>query len=98
MISNPFPEPLPLSAPAVLFELRDAFDARLTELQHQVDAKLCEEPARSVDHTMHVSFVHDGLHVTAVYHCGQERFTQLVARDADGIDEERPGYTLSMFL
>jgi hypothetical protein len=98
MISNTAPNLLPASAPAVLHRLREVYDDRLMDLYRKATAMLVDEPPPYADRTVHVPFTHDGLQVIAVYHAGEQRFTQLIARDALEVDLERPSYTLSLFL
>lgn len=89
---------LPSTAPSLLFELREAFDSRLMELHNDVLATMAQHPPQHADHTVHVFFEYGTLLITAVYHCGEERFTQLIARDTSEVHLERPSYTLSLFL
>ncbi|MGV3636470.1 MAG: hypothetical protein ACO1NQ_02360 [Flavobacteriales bacterium] len=50
------------------------------------------------ERTSHVHFQHAHLHVVAVYSHAADRFTQLIARDLDELDLDRPTYTISVFL
>lgn len=98
MISNTLPHRLPETAPAVITELREAFDLRLTELQDRMVEILERDPPEAADHTVHVPFDHGSLRVVAVYHVPSEQFTQLIARHLEDAGTDRPSFTISLFL
>lgn len=97
MLINTVPHPLPASAPAFIRSLRDAFDERLMELHGKVLLTLRDGPATGPEDPVYVPFLYHGLEVTAVYHRPEERFTQLIAREA-GDDPGRPWFSISLFL
>jgi len=98
MITNTTPRDLPPNTPAVILALRKAFDARLTDLYKEAREPLPTGPGESSDAVRHVHFNELGLHVTAVYSTVEDRFTQLIARDVAQVNEERPAFTISVFL
>lgn len=98
MITNPRSIPLPSTAPDLVCALRAVFDARMMDLWHQAAQQEPADPTEGVERTVHVHFTHGALHVTAVYNCMSEQFTQLIARDAAETGLERPTYTISLFL
>lgn len=98
MISKMEGRALPGTAPALVRDLRSAFDARLMELWHEAAQKEPADPTDGLERTVHVDFVHEHLRVTAVFNCMSEQFTQLIARDLQEDVQERPTYTISLFL
>lgn len=51
-----------------------------------------------IERTSHVHYTHGTLHVVAVFSHVEDRFTRLIARDADERGVDRPSYTLNIFL
>jgi hypothetical protein len=101
MISTNTPRSLPTDAPAIIRELRDAFDQRLTNLHAVAQEKApTARPGQGHDGTAmyHIDFPLGVLQVTAIYDSAQDRFTQLVARMAEEAHHERPSFTISLFL
>ncbi len=95
------PTTLPDDAPPLIRELRDAFDARIMDLlavaREQASSAV---PLHGHDASPmhHIDFPYGVLQVTAIYDAAQDRFTQLVAREANEAHHERPGFTISLFL
>jgi len=101
MNSNYTTQALTANAPSLIHELRNAFDARLMEL-HAVARERAPsanpEPGHDASPRYHIDFLHGALQVTAIYDASQDRFTQLVARQASEAHHERPSFTVSLFL
>lgn len=92
---------IPADAPAIIRELRNAFDERMLEF----NAVALEKAANSRLHQghdnsemIHIDLPHGPLQLTAIYHAAEDRFTQLIARMADEAHHERPSFTISLFL
>ena len=98
MIGTTTPWKLPEGAPPIVHELRRAFDARMMQLWREAVIKEPAAPVDGLERTVHVHFLHGFLHVTAVFNCMSEQFTQLIARDAGEDGKERPTFTISLFL
>lgn len=98
MITRYAPLPADAATPAIVRELRAAFDARLTQLYAEAVQRMAEGPVSANARVVHVPFTWNGLHVEAMYHSDQDLFTQLVARPAAAADDPRPSYTISLFL
>lgn len=92
---------LPLDAPGLIRELRDAFDARFVDLSQVARAQApSADPRQGHDASPmhHIDFPHGALQVTAVYDAAQDCFTQLIARHAEEAHHDRPSFTISLFL
>jgi len=88
-------------APMLLRELRDAFDAHFVDLiavAREQAPSADPRPGHDRSPMYHIDFPHGVLQVTAIYDAAQDRFTQLVARHADDAHQERPSFTISLFL
>lgn len=97
MISNYSPLPPDGNAPAIIRELRNAFDAQLEHLYGIALTMQVAEPD-SPTHMFHVPFEHEQFEVEAMYDAEQDLFTQLVARPKSDRSSGRPSYTISLFL
>lgn len=101
MISSTHPDLLQPDAPMLLRELRDAFDAHFVDLiavAREQAPSADPRPGHDRSPMYHIDFPHGVLQVTAIYDAAQDRFTQLVARHADDAHQERPSFTISLFL
>jgi hypothetical protein len=98
MLIRNTPQRLAANAPAIVHELRDAFDARILELTKEAIGQLPSEPPEGAQSTAHAFFLLGPLHVTAVYNRVSEEFTQLIARDVAEEGADRPSFTISLFL
>ncbi len=98
MLIRTTPQRLSANAPAIVQELRAAFDERMMDLAREAVDQLPSEPPEGTTSIAHVFFLHGALHVTAVYNRQTEEFTQLIARDVAEEGAERPSFTISLFL
>lgn len=97
MIANYLPAPDLEHAPAIIRQLRAAFDQRLEHL-HAEAQRQQERSRQGATKMLHVRFELDGLDVEAMYDMEQDLFTQLVARPSFARGQERPPWTVSLFL
>ena len=97
MIANYLPTPDLETAPAIIQELRAAFDLRLEQL-HAAALRLQQGTGPGPTKMLHVPFAYNGLDVEAMYDREQDLFTQLVARPGASRGEDRPSWTVSVFL
>jgi hypothetical protein len=97
MLSTFSPSPLPADAPAIVHELRKAFDQRMPELYAVARDRSTVTPNGNSP-MYHVDMPFGALQVTAVYDREQDRFTQLIARAAEEAHHARPSFTISLFL
>ncbi len=97
MIANYMPLHADPHVPRIVQRLRKDFDDRLMELYKEAIERAKNEPVSAAE-TVHVPYAVDGLHVTAVFHEPTGHFTQLIARSQREEGEERPSFTISLFL
>ncbi len=98
MISQYTPSALPDTAPPIIHELRHAFEERMTAFWERLRGEGVAYTADGIERTSHVHFTYGTLHVVAVFSHVADRFTQLIARDADEPGLDRPSYIISIFL
>jgi hypothetical protein len=98
MITRYAPLPTDNSVPSIVRELRAAFDARLTQLYAAAVDLMARTPPQANAHIVHVPFTWHGMRVEAMYNRVQDLFTQLVARPDEEAKEQRPPFTISLFL
>ncbi len=97
MLSAYSTTPLPADTPALIIELRKAFDERMEELYVVARDRSAITPNGNSP-MYHVDMPHGTLQVTVMYDSEQDRFTQLVARAAEEAHHARPSFTISLFL
>ncbi len=88
----------PATAPPFIHELRLAFEGRMLGFYKDLQGIPVDYTSDGLERTSHVHFTHGTLDVAAVFSHVQGRFTQLIARDASEHSNERPSYTISIFL
>jgi len=97
MITNYLPAPDLEAATTIIQELRAEFDLRLEQL-HAEALRLLQGPGTGSTKMIHVPFRFNGYDAEAMYDREQDLFTQLVARPVASRGEERPAWTVSVFL
>lgn len=88
----------PATAPPLIHELRLAFEGRMLGFYKDLQGIPAVYSSDGLERTSKVHFTHGSLDVAAVFSHVQGRFTQLIARDAAELSDERPSYTISIFL
>ncbi len=97
MISTFATQPTHTDAPEVVRDLRRLFDERLTDL-YAVARGRVPHAESGASPMVHVDFPAGALQATAIYHSDVDRFTQVIARAAEEAHQERPSFTISLFL
>ena len=97
MISSYYPTPDLEQAPAIVQRLRKAFDDVLENLHDTANIMQAEDPDPATK-MIHVPFQFEKFSVAAMYDTEQDLFTQLVARPTATDGDDRPAYTISIFL
>ncbi len=97
MLSKYLPTPDLQDAPLIVRRLRQAFDEKLERLYDIAIQMDSDEPDQATK-MVHVPFDREGYAVEAMYDVEQDLFTQLVARPKSAQDNDRPAYTISLFL
>jgi len=97
MIANYLPTPDLEAAPAIIKQLRAEFDLRLEQL-HAEALRLLQAAGPGPTKMVHVPFSFNGYDVEAMYDREQDLFTQMVARPVESRGEDRPSWTVSVFL
>jgi hypothetical protein len=97
MISNYLPLPDMDKAPAIVRELREAFDERL-ELLHAEAQHLLAGMENMPTRMVHVPFAFQDYEAEAMYDLTQDLFTQVVVRPLAELENARPSFTVSLFL
>jgi hypothetical protein len=98
MAHEPNPIRLPDSAPRFIQDLRIDFEGRMFAFHEYLSGIPVAYTADGLERTSHVHFTHGTLDVAAVFSHIHGRFTQLIARDVSEPYNERPSYTISIFL
>ena len=97
MISAYLPTPDLQAAPAIVQRLRAVFDEMMESL-HATATLIQVKEREHATKMIHVPFVFEQFDVEAMYDVEQDLFTQLVARPGRNNENDRPPYTISLFL